>query len=136
MVANMTYDEARLAIILRAQAFTHPDFSQSRIKYPNAPQFQVPATGLWSDINILWGQSFVAGLADTPCTRRTGVVSINCYARPDTHEVKITQLAEAWLKHFEYLSIDNLEFMQGSIQNLGMGTDFWQYNVSVNFRVN
>lgn len=136
MVANMTYDEARLAIILRAQAFTHTDFSQSRIKYPNAPQFQVPTTGLWSDINILWGQSFVAGLADTPCTRRTGVVSLNCYARPDTHEVKITQLAEAWLKHFEYFGIGQLEFLQGQVQNLGNNGDFLQYNISIGYRVN
>ncbi|MDR6187634.1 hypothetical protein [Acinetobacter baylyi] len=132
----MTYDEARLAIILRAQTFTHTDFSQSRIKYPNAPQFQVPATGLWSDINILWGQSFIAGLADTPCTRRTGVVSINCFARPDTHEVKITQLADAWLSHFEYFSIGQLEILQGQIQNLGNNSDFIQYNVSISYRVN
>ncbi|MFV5406496.1 phage tail terminator-like protein [Acinetobacter baumannii] len=129
----MTLDQARQAIITRAMAFT--GIEQTRIKYPNK-DFTVPTDGLWCEINVLWGGSIIAGIGDTPCTRRTGVVSINCFARLDTHEVKITQLAEAWLKHFEYYTTQKLELLNGQIQNLGSNGDFWQYNVTISYRVN
>lgn len=129
----MTLDQARQAIITRAMAFT--GIEQTRIKYPNK-DFTVPVDDLWCEINVLWGSSIIAAIGDTPCTRRTGVISINCMARLNTHEVKITQLVDAWLKHFEYYSTQKLELLNGHIQNLGSNGDFWQYNVSVNFRVN
>ncbi|WP_202724299.1 phage tail terminator-like protein [Acinetobacter pittii] len=129
----MTLDQARQAIITRAMAFT--GIAQTRIKYPNK-DFTVPVDGLWCDINILWGQSLIAAISDVPCTRRTGLISINCMARLNTHEVAITQLADAWLSHFEYFSIGQLEILQGQVQNLGNNGDFLQYNVSISYRVN
>ena len=129
----MTLDQARQAIITRAMAFT--GIAQSRSKYPNK-DFTVPIDGLWCDINILWGQSLIAGIGDEPCTRRTGIISINSMARLNTHEVAITQLADAWLSHFEYFQIGQLEVLQGQVQNLGSNGDFLQYNISINYRVN
>ncbi|MDC5507896.1 DUF4128 domain-containing protein [Acinetobacter baumannii] len=129
----MTLDQARQAIITRAMAFT--GISQTRIKYPNE-DFTVPVDGLWCDINILWGQSLIAGVGDNPCTRRTGLISINCMARLNTHEVAITQLADGWLSHFEYFGTGQLECLQGQVQNLGNDGDFLQYNISINFRAN
>jgi len=129
----MTLDQARQAIITRAMAFT--GIVQTRIKYPNK-DFIVPTDGLWCEINILWGQSLIAAIGDDPCTRRTGIISINCMARLNTHEVVITQLADAWLAHFEYFSVGQLEILQGQVQNLGNNTDFVQYNVTIGYRVN
>lgn len=129
----MTLDQARQAIITRAMAFT--GIEQTRIKYPNK-DFTVPTDGLWCDINVLWGGSIIAAIGDTPCTRRTGIISINCMARLNTHEVVITKLADAWLAHFEYFTSGQLEVLQGQVQNLGSNGDFIQYNISINYRVN
>ncbi|MEO4131953.1 MULTISPECIES: phage tail terminator-like protein [Acinetobacter calcoaceticus/baumannii complex] len=129
----MTLDQARQAIITRARAFTGID--QTRIKYPNK-DFTVPVDGLWCEINVLWGGSIIAGIGDVPCTRRTGIISINCMARLNTHEVAITKLADAWLAHFEYFTSGQLEVLQGQVQNLGSNGDFIQYNISINYRVN
>lgn len=129
----MTLDQARQAIITRAMAFT--GIEQSRIKYPNK-DFTVPVDGLWCDINVLWGSSIIAGVGDTPCTRRTGVISINCLARPQTNEADITKLADAWLAHFEYFTSGQLEVLQGQVQNLGSNGDFIQYNVTIGYLVN
>lgn len=129
----MTLDQARQAIITRAMAFT--GIAQTRIKYPNK-DFAVPVDGLWCDINVLWGGSIIAAIGDNPCIRRTGVISINCMDRLNTHEVAITQLSQAWLEHFECYKIGNLEILQGDVQNLGDGGDFVQYNVRIGFRVN
>ena len=91
---------------------------------------------LWCDINVLWGGSIIAAISDSPCTRRTGIISINCMARLNTHEVAITKLADAWLAHLEYYTVDQLEILQGQVQNLGNNGDFVQYSIQVFFRVN
>lgn len=62
----MTLDQARQAIITRAMAFT--GIEQTRIKYPNK-DFTVPVDGLWCDINVLWGDSIIAAIGDTPCSK-------------------------------------------------------------------
>lgn len=129
----MTLDQARQAIITRAMAFT--GIEQTRIKYPNK-DFTVPTDGLWCDINVLWGGSIIAAIGDTPCTRRTGIISINCMARLNTHEVAITKLTDAWLAHFEYFTTGQLEIKQGDVQNLGDDGNFVQYNVRVGYLVN
>lgn len=70
----MTLDQARQAIITRAMAFT--GIEQNRIQYPNGPLISIPVDGLWCDLNILWGSSIIAGVGDTPCTRRTGLFQL------------------------------------------------------------
>ncbi|MCZ2939004.1 hypothetical protein ABTC40_12085 [Acinetobacter baumannii] len=130
----MTLDQAQQAIITRAMAFT--GIEQNRIQYPNGPLISIPVDGLWCDLNILWGGSIIAAIGDTPCTRRTGIISIICMARLNTHEVAITKLADAWLAHFEYFKSGQLEMLQGQVQNLGNNGDFIQYNISINYRIN
>ncbi|WP_151794621.1 phage tail terminator-like protein [Acinetobacter soli] len=130
----MTLEQARQAIVGRMQSFN--DIAQERIHYPNAPDFKVPNTGLWCRLSILGGQSFIAGLADQPNTRRTGNIMIQCFARPNTGEKAITELSDKLLAHFEYFSFQHMECLNGQSIYVGKDTDFLQYNVNINFRVN
>lgn len=136
MAANMamTLEQTRQAIIDRMQSFT--GIAQDRIQYPNAPGFKVPKEGLWCRLTIAGGPSFTSGVADKPCTRRTGNIMIQCFDRLHTGEKAITELSDALLAHFEYFSIDHLECLQGQAINAGKDSEFIQYNVSVQFRVN
>ncbi|WP_354667334.1 hypothetical protein [Acinetobacter sp. Ac_3412] len=136
MVAKMamSLEQARQAIVGRMQLFT--GLSQDRIQYPNAPNFNVPVDGLWCRLSILGGPSMISGLADTPCTRRTGVINIQCFARPHTGEKDLTVLSDALLGHFEYFSVDHLECLQGQVNRVGTDKDFVQYNITIGFRVN
>ena len=54
----MTLEQARQAIVGRMQSFT--GIAQSKIQYPNAPNFTVPKDGLWCRLNIIGGSSFIA----------------------------------------------------------------------------
>ncbi|RDJ39484.1 prophage PSSB64-02 [Acinetobacter baumannii] len=110
--------------------------SQDRIQYPNAPGFIVPIKGLWCRLTIKWGPSFIAGLADTPCTRRTGNILIQCFARPNTGDREVTELSDALLEHFEYFSVEHLECLNGQSIYSGQDADFVQYNVTIGYRVN
>ncbi len=130
----MTLEQARQAIVGRMTSFT--GVTQDKIHYPNMPSFSVPAVGLWCRLHIMGGPSFIAGLGDVPSTRRTGVVNIQCFARPNTGEKAITELSDALLSHFEYFTFSHLECLQGDVINSGKDNDFLQYNVVVGFRVN
>ncbi len=130
----MTLEQARQTIVARMQSFN--GIAQERIHYPNAPDFKVPDTGLWCRLSILGGQSFIAGLADQPNTRRTGNIMIQCFARPNTGEKAITDLSDKLLAHFEYFSFQHLECLEGQSINSGRDVDFVQYNVTVGYRLN
>lgn len=130
----MTLEQTRQAIIARMQGFTGID--QARIQYPNAPNFKVPENGLWCRLAIVGGSSFISGIADKPCTRRTGNIMIQCFDRVNTGEKAITELSDALLAHFEYFSIEHLECLQGQAFNSGKDGDFIQYNVVIGYKVN
>lgn len=130
----MTLEQTRQAIIDRMQSFT--GIAQNRIQYPNAPGFTVPKEGLWCRLTIAGGPSFVTGIADNPCTRRTGNIMIQCFDRLHTGEKALTILSDALLTHFEYFFFDDLECLNGQSINAGKDADFVQYNLTIGFKVN
>lgn len=130
----MTLEQARQAIVDRMMSFT--GISQDRIQYPNAPGFLVPAKGLWCRLTIAGGPSFISGIADNPCTRRTGNILIQCFARPNTGDKEITDLSDKLLAHFEYFSFEHLECLNGQSIYASKDTDFIQYNVMIGYKVN
>ncbi|KRW25142.1 hypothetical protein AO727_11630 [Acinetobacter baumannii] len=129
----MTLEQTRQAIIDRMQAFT--GISQDRIQYPNAPSFNVPTKGVWCRLTIAGGPSFISGIADNPCTRRTGNILIQCFDRLHTGEKALTVLSDALLAHFEYFSIEHLECLNGQSIFVRQDADFIQYNVSIGYKV-
>ncbi|EPX9513494.1 hypothetical protein ACW6FU_003794, partial [Acinetobacter baumannii] len=118
----MTLEQTRQAIIDRMQAFT--GISQDRIQYPNAPGFNVPTKGVWCRLTIAGGPSFISGIADNPCTRRTGNILIQCFDRLHTGEKALTVLSDALLAHFEYFSIEHLECLNGQSIFVRQDADF------------
>ncbi|MDP7863051.1 phage tail terminator-like protein [Acinetobacter baumannii] len=130
----MTLEQTRQAIIDRMKAFT--GITQDRIQYPNLPGFNVPKDDVWCRLTIAGGPSFTSGIADKPCTRRTGNIMIQCFDRLHTGEKALTILSDALLGHFEYYSIDDLECLQGESIYAGKDADFIQYNVSISYLVN
>ncbi|HCA5259941.1 TPA: hypothetical protein MW256_002100 [Acinetobacter baumannii] len=130
----MTLEQTRQAIIEHMQAFT--GIAQERIQYPNAPNFTVPKEGIWCRLTIAGGPSFISGIADKPCTRRTGNILIQCFDRLHTGEKALTILSDALLAHFEYFSIEHLECLNGQSIYAGKDADFIQYNVTIVYTVN
>ena len=59
---------------------------------------------MWCRLTITGGPSFIAGLGDKPCTRRSGNILIQCFARPNTGDREVTELSDTLLAHFEYFS--------------------------------
>ncbi|EOV3745674.1 hypothetical protein ACOPWD_003857, partial [Acinetobacter baumannii] len=76
-----------------------------------------------------------SGVADNPCTRRTGNILIQCFDRLHTGEKALTVLSDALLAHFEYFSIEHLECLNGQSIFVRQDADFIQYNVSIGYKV-
>lgn len=130
----MTLEQTRQAIIVRMQSFT--GIAQERIQYQNAPGFTVPKEGLWCRLKIAGGSSFTSGVADKPCTRRTGNIMIQCFDRLHTGVKALTVLSDDLLAHFEYFSFEDLECLNGESIDAGKDADFVQYNVIIGYKVN
>lgn len=129
----MSLEQTRKAIIDRMQSFT--GIAQDRIQYPNAPGFNVPKEGLWCSLTIAGGPSFTSGVADKPCTRRTGNIMIQCFARHRSGVKGVTELSDALLQHFEYFTLDHLECLHGQSNFIGQDADFIQYNVTIGYKI-
>lgn len=130
----MTLEQTRQAIIDRMQSFT--GIAQDRIQYPNAPGFNVPKEGVWCRLTIAGGPSYVSGVADNPCTRRTGNIMVQCFARHHSGAKGLTELSDSLLQHFEYFTSEHLECLQGQLIFVGQDADFIQYNVTIGYKVN
>ncbi|ENV03484.1 hypothetical protein [Acinetobacter sp. NIPH 817] len=129
----MTLEQTRQAIIDRMQSFT--GIAQERIQYPNAPGFTVPKEGLWCRLTIAGGPSFISGIADNPCTRRTGNIMVQCFARHHSGVKGLTELSDALLHHFEYFILDHLECLHGQSIFVGQDADFIQYNITIGYKI-
>ncbi|ENV98994.1 Uncharacterised protein [Acinetobacter calcoaceticus] len=130
----MTLEQTRQAIIDHMMSFD--GISQERIQYPNAAGFEVPKEGLWCRLTIAGGASFISGIADNPCTRRTGNIMVQCFARHHSGVKGLTELSDSLLQHFEYFTADHLECLQGQSIFIGQDADFIQYNVTIGYKVN
>ncbi|MHB0763171.1 hypothetical protein ACYCFC_02040 [Stutzerimonas sp. NM35] len=136
----MTYEQIRVAIIARMASFQ--GLSQDRIDYPNQPGvFEPPEAGLWCRINLQYGRSFIAGMADVPCTRRPGQIVIQCFDRKDAGIKGLTKLTDDLCEQFEYWRTGNLECWEVSQVDVGVGdragnaagTGFYQINIVIRF---
>lgn len=138
----MTYSEIYDAIILRMRVFA--GIEQSRIYYPNAQlqakdkdtsgAFKPPASGLWCRLHIGHATAFMAGMADRPHTRKSGIITVQCFARLQTGMMGLNALADAIEAHFAYWSSGDLECIETSQVDAGEFEGFYQINVNTRFR--
>lgn len=129
----MTLTAANEAIRARIAAFS--GISAAQLQWPNRP-FTVPTTGTWGRVTFTGGDGFIAGLADTPLTRKTGNVIIQLFERKDKGIAGLTALADSLAAHLEYYSFDAMELISGGTIVAGQDGDFYQINVVVPYRVN
>lgn len=130
----MTNEQARQAITARLVTFT--GIEKARVQYPNEPSFVAPSTGLWCRVTIKNSGTFISGLADTTCTRTTGAITIQIFARKNTGVKALSELADKWVQHLQFYRVEDLECLEANVIDVGEDGDFYQYNVTTNYRIN
>ena len=78
--------------------------------------------------------SFMAGMADKPYTRKPGQISIQCFARLGTGTKALNVLSDQLEAHFAYWLSGDLECMEASQIPAGEFEGFYQINVNIRFR--
>lgn len=98
--------------------------------------FKTPADGLWYRLTIQHGINLMVGMADKPCTRELGAVVVQIFypSNKVTRPAKI--IADSLGSHFQYYSIDKLEFMTASLINVPERENGYQINVRIPYRYN
>ena len=133
----MTTAQARKAINDRIKTFT--GIAQTKIQWPNQPNFTPPTTGSWSRVTIQYGDSVQAGLHFGTLERDTGIISIQNFARKGTGDIDLATLADNWRAHFKGWSSTFLEITQTNaptpIQS-ELDTDFISSLIRIEFRIN
>ena len=133
----MTTSQARKAINDRIKTFT--GIAQTKIQWPNQPNFTPPTTGVWSRVTIQYANSVQAGLHFGTLERDTGIISIQNFARKGTGDIDLTTLADNWRSHFKGWSSTFLEITQTNaptpIQS-ELDTDFVSTLIRIEFHVN
>lgn len=136
---RMNFNAVKDALWNRAKTFQHLPID--RFDTPNRPldgggRFVIPESGIWVRMVTTYGQSFISGLTNNPCTRRVGLLSFQIFGEKGKGEDDVNTLAEQLVSHFQYYTIDHLEVMEGSmIESEERDTNWYQKNINFTFRV-
>lgn len=136
---SMEYKEVRKALIDHLKTFKGLDFK--RFKSPNRPldgngAFKVPPTGQWCAWFINYGGSFISGIDSAPCTRRVGRLAFQIFTPKGEGMNGIDVLVESLTTHFQYMTFEHLEVLEGSREFDAVGETHYQTNLYFTFRVN
>lgn len=130
----MTLEQAKSAMRARIVAFN--GLQPAQIQWPNRA-FTVPTTGIWARVSYMGGDGFIAGMADDPLTRETGILSIQLFIRNGEGTATLSNLADSLGKWLAFYTVGSLELLAAS--KIDVGDDkqgFYQMNVNVPYRVN
>lgn len=130
----MTHSQAKEAMRAHIVAFT--GLLPTQLQWPNRP-FTTPTTGIWGRVTFQGGNGFLAGMADTPLTRTTGILTIQLFDRKNNGSANVLAMADSLGLHLEYFAAQYLELLAASTIDVGDdGQGFYQVNISVPYRVN
>lgn len=130
----MKHSEGKAA--MRVHIATFSGLPATNIQWPNKP-FTVPTTGIWARVTFQGGDGFLAGLADNPLTRTTGMLTVQLFDRKNNGSAAVLLLADQLAAHLEYYGIGGLELIAASTIDVGDdGQGFYQVNINVPYRIN
>lgn len=134
-MANPTFESIRLAIETRLSTWDGVP-----VEYDGAPQSQeliaaIEAKQSWVRATIQHGSSFTAGVGSDPCVRRTGLIQFQVFTDRLKGSRPAALLADSLAAQFEYYQSGQFETQAASVQRIGESDGWYQYNVTLSFRM-
>lgn len=127
-------DTETIRSLLAARIVSWGGITADRIQWPNQP-FNVPTDGLWARVTIQYGESFMAGMGNTPHTRTIGQLVIQIFERKGKATTLVGPKADSLRGHLAYHTNGHLETLASSRLDVGDdGNGFYQVNVITPFR--
>lgn len=103
--------------------------------FENSKDAIVPKSekGVWAEFYIIYGLRRVASIGDEPCTRRTGVATIEVHVRKDKGVQTINAITDSLEDWFSFYEAENLWLDAARTVNDRLGKDSYQATVYVPF---
>lgn len=102
----MSKEKIRKALEGRFESF--PDLAFDRKGYENRKDVSIPNSGLWAQMYITHGLRKITSIGDEPCTKRSGVLTIEVFDRKGNGTAKINQMTDSLEDHFSFFTAENL----------------------------
>ena len=102
----MSKEFIRKSMEKRFTSFTGLD--QQSKGYENRQDVKPPMSGLWAQMYITHGLRNITSISDKPCTRRTGVVTIDVFVRKGQGTANINQLTDSLEDWFSFYQDSSL----------------------------
>ena len=109
---------------------------EAAVDVPNSAGF-VPPYGLWLRLGFSGAQGLFAGFGDMPLTRRTGLVTVQCFAPAAEYTGALEEAAGALVRLLEWHFAPGFELQAAETADVGLSDDglWWQKNVRVPFLI-
>ena len=103
--------------------------------FENSKDAIVPASpnGVWAEFYIIYGLRKVASIGNEPCTRRTGVATIEVHVRKNKGVQTINAITDSLEDWFSFYEAENLWLDAARTVNDRLGKDSYQATVYVPF---
>lgn len=130
----MTEYEMKQAVL---SLITGADFLQSeQVDVPNSIGF-TPPDGVWLRVGFSGASGVFAGFGDKPCTLRTGLVQIQCFAKSGTYWRDLDELTGRLTGLLEWHAADGFELQAADVVTVGQTEDkaYFQTNINIPFLI-
>ena len=103
---------------------------------PNGSGFS-PPRGLWLRLGFSGAQGLFAGFGDMPLTRRTGLVTMQCFVPAAEYTGALEEAVGALVRLLEWHFAPGFELQAAETADVGLSDDglWWQKNVRVPFLI-
>ena len=130
MMTEYGFKQAVLARILAAGFL-----DDEQVDVPNSKGFKPPVHGVWLRVGFSGAQGVFSGFGHQPCTRRTGLVMIQCFMPAREYTQPIDDLTDKLVALLEWHHADGFELHAADVVVVGLSSDeaFFQKNVHIPF---
>lgn len=117
----------------RFNGFVGLSFAQKGLE--NSKDAIIPASsdGLWAEFYITHGLRKISSISDEPCTRRTGVATIDVYVRKNKGVQTINALTDSLEDWFSFYTVGNLWLDAARTVNDKTEKDYYKATVYIPF---
>ena len=130
----MTFEQLRIAVESRMAQWTDAPIAFDGVPASPALQTAIDGKQPWVRLTINHGDSFTAGVAQSPCVRRTGLIQCQIFTAENRGSRPAALLADSLAQHIEYHQDGQLETQAASIQRIGPSDGWYMYLLSCPFR--
>ncbi|KLT73254.1 hypothetical protein PL75_03240 [Neisseria arctica] len=125
------FKQAVLSLILGAGIV-----NDAQVDVPNSKSFR-PPDGVWLRVGFSGAQGVFSGFGSRPCTRRTGLIMLQCFTCAEEYTKPLDELTDALVGLLEWHFADGYELQAAEVIDVGETENgaYYQKNVNIPFLI-